>query len=173
MGRRGRPAKVQVVLRKPSVNSCSSREPSSSPERYLFQTSDGALMSRKDLKASSSSSRPAVGLSWVSVLKSSMKSVGVPVPQPMSGSGIPKHTPTVSDNMLLTGNTSSTQKIAKIHKNDIVDEVDEDGFRKLKKSFQKRVMDVNLSKECSLESRSVSTIAQPLDVKNSDDIGEK
>ena len=62
MGRRGRPPKVKAVLRKPSM-SCSSRE-SSSPDRYEFQSSVGGAPD----PASDAPTR--VGLSWVTVLKS-------------------------------------------------------------------------------------------------------
>ncbi|CAO2817983.1 unnamed protein product [Amaranthus hypochondriacus] len=61
MGRRGRPPKVKVAPRKPSL-SRSSHE-SSSPDRYVFQSSvNGASRSVGDVSR--------VGLSWVIVLKS-------------------------------------------------------------------------------------------------------
>lgn len=78
MGRRERLAKVVAVPRKSFVNSCSSREPSFSPEQFLFHATDGAKVSHNDPLNQSSSSQCAVGLSWVSVLKSSMKQATVP-----------------------------------------------------------------------------------------------
>ncbi|CAO2814174.1 unnamed protein product [Amaranthus hypochondriacus] len=77
MGKRSRPAKVVAVPRKPSVNSVSSRELSSSPERFLFQANDGAK-SQEAPSIQASSSQSAVGLSWVTVLKSTVKHVPVP-----------------------------------------------------------------------------------------------
>ena len=73
MGRRGRPPKVKAVLWRASV-SCSDRESSSSPDRYLFQSS----LPHEDVSVASSPSCKAVpgtvGLSWVSVLQSSSQS---------------------------------------------------------------------------------------------------
>ncbi|CAO2836553.1 unnamed protein product [Amaranthus hypochondriacus] len=115
MGRRGRPPKVQVGARKPVSPSGSSREPSSSPERYLFYASAGASGSHIGSKGlDASSSTPAVGLSWVSVLKASAKSPGA------AGSSIPLATaagqqvPPVSAAAPISGNPpSSSRKIAK------------------------------------------------------------
>ena len=82
MGRRGRPAKKQAVPRKPSPVSCSSREPSSSPERSLFQSSvrfSDARIARVPISVPSGSGQPTVGLSWVSVLKSAGKQAATPL----------------------------------------------------------------------------------------------
>lgn len=53
-----------------------------------LQASDGASFSQKDSMAPSSSSKPAVRLSWVSILKSLVKQVAAPavVRRLMSGS---------------------------------------------------------------------------------------
>ncbi|CAO2838126.1 unnamed protein product [Amaranthus hypochondriacus] len=161
MGRRGRPPKVQVGVRKPVSPSGSSRELSSSPERFLFHDVADATGSQQGSKViPSSSSRPAVGLSWVSVLKASVKDPGAA--GPLSSQATPpvlgQQVSPISIAALSSGNPpSSSSKIAKF--GHIVSdcrmgkprpvkpnlEVDENGFRKVKKSFQKRVVTDNHS----------------------------
>ncbi|CAO2841269.1 unnamed protein product [Amaranthus hypochondriacus] len=117
MGRRGRPPKVKAV---PRVLSESSRESSSSPERYIFQES---ASQEKPVAIDSAMSIPSgrVGLSWVSILKSPAMKSGIPPP--------PLPTPSVSSsihvsNAVLPQNNSSTptvRKIAKISKGHALD----------------------------------------------------
>lgn len=95
MDRRGRPAKVKAVSRKFS-KSCSDRGSSSSPERYLFQSS----LSKEDNLASSSlpqhyPRREIVGLSWISVLKGSNPRSGKPSDPPAVHPSSPDLVPVV------------------------------------------------------------------------------
>ncbi|CAO2827614.1 unnamed protein product [Amaranthus hypochondriacus] len=97
MGRRGRPPKVKAVPRK-TCRSYSSREGSSSPERSLFHSSTPSSSLHNN--GGNASIQPAIGLSWVSVLKSSMKqqvqptrSPPVSVVQTAEGPPVPAQTP--------------------------------------------------------------------------------
>ena len=121
MGRRGRSAKVQAVARKPSINSCSSREPSSSPERSLFQSSyrGSEVHSHAVTMLPSSSSQTAVGLSWVSMFKSSGKLPMIPAAPPTQQAVANP----VSRNNRTSGTPSPSRQIANVLKSDIVEEV--------------------------------------------------
>ncbi|CAO2822736.1 unnamed protein product [Amaranthus hypochondriacus] len=114
MGRRGRPPKVKAVSRAPSeVRSSSS---SSSPKRYLFH--DSASHEKAVAHTvESSTSAPKLGLSWAFVLKGSSSQIGI--------SSNPPIVPVVSDCRV------GLPKASKPHL-----EVDEHGFRPLKKTYR-------------------------------------
>lgn len=63
MGRRGRPTKVKAMPRKRSMSS-SSRESSSSPDRYLYQ-SNHKRVSDIPMSASGGGNSNRVSLNWV------------------------------------------------------------------------------------------------------------
>lgn len=138
MGRRGRPAKVKTVPRKPSV-SCSSRESSSSLVRYLYQSSRGNAVSSTSVEGTNLT---RVGLSWVSILKStpgqgglasaqggvSSAQDGVPSTLAWSSGTVPLKlgiVPLISSSTpispVVVGHSSHPR--AKISKEDIVDKV--------------------------------------------------
>ncbi|CAO2822565.1 unnamed protein product [Amaranthus hypochondriacus] len=138
MGRRGRPPKVQVVPRKPV--SCSSRESSSSPDRYVFHSSkDVAAVSTPDTSIFGDVAANRVGLSWVSILKRPTPPSPGGGPPPVSISGEVQSIPPVTIPLKPQSPScpKSSRQIACISKDDVVNEVDDEGFKPLRQRFRK------------------------------------
>lgn len=123
MGRRGRPPKVKELPQRALVSDLD-KESSSSPDRFLFQSS----RAREDVPTHSSNPTlsPApgsVGLSWVSVLKGSSSKPGNP---PISNDTSPSVVPVIYNRTVPLPQPAcspTVRQIAKISKVDIEPEI--------------------------------------------------